>query len=76
MVKDSSEDPPKYCLGNDYKKDKKSKWCSGYKIYLTQALLQIEKLYGALPKKEIPMIDGDHPEEDESEIMDDDGHQK
>ena len=36
---------------------------------------QIEELFGeSLPKKDTPMVDGDHPEEDTSESLDDEGH--
>ena len=39
MVKDSSKGPPSYYLGNDYKKDKKGRWCIGCKTYLTEAII-------------------------------------
>lgn len=77
LVKDSSKGPPSYYLGNDYKKDKKGRWCIGCKTYLTEAVRRIEDLLGKpLPKKDTPMVDGDHPEEDASEILDDAGHQR
>ena len=76
LVKDSSKGAPSYYLGNDYKRDKKDRWCIGCKTYLTEATRRIEELMGPLPKKDTPMPDGDHPEEDESELLDDDGHQR
>ena len=77
LVKDSSKGPPSYYLGNDYKKDKKGRWCIGCKTYLTEAVNRIEALLGKpLPKKDTPMVDGDHPEEDQSEILNDEGHQQ
>ena len=76
LVKDSSKGPPDYYLGNDYKKDKKGRWCIGCKKYLTEAVSRVEKIFGELPKKVSPMEDGDHPEEDCSALLDDDGHQK
>ena len=76
LVKDSSKGPPEYYLGNDYKQDKHGRWCIGCKKYLTEAIIRIEKMFGELPKKATPMEDGDHPEEDDSEILGDTDHQK
>ena len=77
LVKESSKGPPSYYLGNDYKKDKKGRWCIGCKTYLTEAVRRLEHLLGKpLPKKDTPMVDGDHPEEDTSELLDDKGHQR
>ena len=77
LVKDSSKGEPSYYLGNDYKKDSKGRWCVGCKTYLTEAVRRLEALLGKpLPKKDTPMVDGDHPEEDESELLDDKGHQQ
>ena len=77
LVKESSKGPPSYYLGNDYRKDKKGRWCIGCKTYLTEAVRRIEDLLGKpLQKKDTPMVDGDHPEEDASETLDDKGHQR
>ena len=77
LVKDKSKGPPSYYLGNDYKKDSKGRWCIGCKTYLTEAVRRIEDVLGKqLPKKDTPMTDGDHPEEDVSELLDDKGHQR
>ena len=77
MVKDKSKGPPSYYLGNDYKKDSKDRWCIGCKTYLTEAVRRIEEMSGEkLPKKDTSMSDGDHPEEDGSELLDDKGHQR
>jgi len=77
LVKDSSKGPPSYYLGNDYKKDAKGRWCIGCKTYLTESIRRIEDLLGkSLSKKDTPMVDGDHPEEDASELLDDAGHQR
>eukprot|EP00957_Ditylum_brightwellii_P107962 8236012-Ditylum_brightwellii.AAC.2 len=37
LVKDSSKGPSDYYLGNDYKQDKKGRWCIGCKKYLDEA---------------------------------------
>jgi hypothetical protein len=75
LVKDKSKGPPSYYLGNDYKKDKKGRWCIGCKTYLTEAIRRLEELFGKpLSKKDTPMVDSDHPEEDASEPLNDEGH--
>ena len=77
LVKDSSKGPPSYYLGNDYKKVAKGRWCIGCKTYLTESIRRIEDVLGKpLPKKDTPMPDGDHPEEDAFELLDDAGHQR
>ena len=77
LVKDLSKGPLSYYLGNDYKRDKKGRWCVGFKTYLTEAIRRIEHLFGKpLPKKDTPKVDSNHPEEDKSEPLDDDGHQR
>ena len=64
-MKDSSKGELSYYLGNDYKKDNKNIWCVGCKTYLTEAIRRWEDLFGkSFPKKDTPMVDGDHPEED------------
>ena len=76
LVKDSSKGPLSYYLGKDYKKDKKGRWCIGYKTYLIEAIRRIEVLLGRpLPNKDTPMVDGDHPEEDQSESLRDEDRQ-
>jgi hypothetical protein len=53
---------PDYYLGNDYKKDKKGRWCIGCKKYLKEAILRVEKMYSKTLKKFlVPMTSGDHP---------------
>ena len=65
LVKYSSKGEPSYYLGNYYKKDKKNRLCVGCETYLTEAIRRLEDLFGkSLPKKDTPMVDGDHPEED------------
>jgi hypothetical protein len=39
-----------------------------------EAIKRVERMFGELKKNLHPMETGDHPELDESEIMDDDGH--
>lgn len=74
LVKDDSKGPPDYYLGNDYKKDNKGRWCIGCKKYLTEAIKRVEVIFGELPKKDTPMVDGDHPETDVSAPLSDGQH--
>jgi Reverse transcriptase (RNA-dependent DNA polymerase) len=71
-----SEGPPDYYLGNDYKQDKKGRWCFGCKRYIKEALVRVEQMFGTLTKSTVPILHGDHPELDESELLDDSGHRK
>jgi hypothetical protein len=71
-----SEGPPDYYLGNDYKKDRKGRWCFGCKRYIKEALTRIESMFGVLVKSTVPIIAGDHPETDTSELLDDEKHRK
>jgi hypothetical protein len=67
---------PEYYLGNDYKKDRKGRWCIGCKKYLKEAIKGVERMFGSLKKHSHPEETRDHPELDESKVMDDDGHRK
>ena len=76
-MKDSSKGLPQYYLGNNYKKDKKGRWCIGCKKYLTEAVHRIEAILSkSLPKKDTPIPDGDHLEEDSCALLNDDEHRK
>eukprot|EP00957_Ditylum_brightwellii_P181573 13830723-Ditylum_brightwellii.AAC.2 len=68
--------PPEYYLGNDFKKDKKGRWCIGCKKYILEAINRVERLLGKISKHDTPMLAGDHPEMDTSEILTDSDHQK
>jgi hypothetical protein len=67
---------PEYYLGNDYKKDRKGRWCIGCKQYLKEALARVESIFGSLRKCSVPMTAGDHPELDDSPLLNDDKHRK
>ena len=71
-----SEGPPEYYLGNDFKKDRKGRWCMGCKTYIKEGIRRIENMFGTLIKHDIPMAAGDHPELDKSKHLDDDEHTK
>ena len=67
-VKESSKGPPDYYLGNDYKKDKKGRWCIGCKKYLKEEITRVETLVGEVPKCSKPIEANDHPDEDSSNL--------
>lgn len=71
-----SEGPPDYYLGNDFKQDAKGRWCFGCKRYIKEATTRIEALFGTIPKSTVPMASGDHPEMDDSEVLDDTSHRQ
>jgi len=71
-----SEGPPEYYQGNDFKKDRKGRWCIGSRTYIKEGIRRIENMFGTLTKHDIPMVAGDHPELDESKHLDDDEHTK
>ena len=76
LVKESSKGPPDYYLGYNYNQDKKGRWCIGCKTYLAEAIQQIEAIFGNVPKKDTPMVDGYHPEIDSTPVLDDKGHKR
>ena len=76
FLRKSSKGPPDYYLGHDYKKDKQGRWCVGCKKYLVQATQRIEMIFGDFPKKNTPMVTGDHPEEDTTRLLDENEHNK
>ena len=69
-----SEGPPGYYLGNDFKKDYKGRWCFGCKKYIKEALIRVEAILGTLKKSSVPILAGDHPETDDSEVLGDQNH--
>ena len=71
-----SQGPPEYYLGNDFKRDKKNRWCIGSRKYIAEAIRRIETLFGTLKKHDVPMVAGDHPEMDTTAIITGEVHQK
>ena len=68
--------PPEYYLGNDYKMDKKGRWCIGCKKYLSEAIRRVEAIFGTLNRASHPSETGDHPEEDNSKFLGDEEHRQ
>ena len=71
-----SQGPPEYYLGNDFKRDKKNRWCIGSRKYIAETIKQVESEFGTLTKHDIPMVSGDHPELDDTAILSGESHQK
>jgi hypothetical protein len=71
-----SQGPPDYYLGNNFKKDKKDRWCIGSVKYVKEAVHRVENMFGTLTKHDIPMVSSDHPEMDDSNILTGEIHQK
>ena len=65
-----------YFQGYDYKIDKKGRLNIGCKTFITEAINRVEKMCVTLQKFKTPMVAGDHPEEDSSELLRDDDHKK
>ena len=49
-------------------------WTISCKNYIKEALQRIERLIGSMRKEKSPMVTGDHPEEDESTLLDNEQH--
>eukprot|EP00957_Ditylum_brightwellii_P136059 10376375-Ditylum_brightwellii.AAC.2 len=61
--------PPKYYLGNDFKKDSKNRQHIGCKDYISEAIKYVQSFYDVLLKHDRPMVPGDHPEMDDSQPL-------
>ena len=75
-VKDSSKGAPNYYLGNDYKCDKKDRWCIRYQRYLKEVIKRVEVLRCEIQKSIKPMETNDHPEIYVSNVLNEDMHRK
>jgi hypothetical protein len=69
--------PLTYHLGCDYFRDKDGTLCCGPKKYITKMLDQYQNMFGCKPREYTsPLEKGDHPEVDDSEMLDNDGIKK
>lgn len=72
--------PPKYYLGNDYRwHDDYGAWLTSCSTYLTECIQRIERdpyFDGTLYKHNTPIPEDEHPELDESELLDETGVRK
>eukprot|EP00957_Ditylum_brightwellii_P112886 8606970-Ditylum_brightwellii.AAC.1 len=48
----------------------------GCKKYITEAVSHVEHTFGRLAKHDAPMVAGDHPELNNTKVLDDTDHQQ
>ena len=66
--------PPEYHLGGDFGKDPDGTVWLGSKTYVSKMLKNYERHFGGLPRTQsAPLADGDHPELDQSALLDEEG---
>ena len=70
--------PVSYHLGNDFFRDEDGTLCVGPRKYIERMANQFEHLFGHEPKRNVlsPLEKNDHPELDETELLDEDGIRK
>eukprot|EP00957_Ditylum_brightwellii_P028250 2133510-Ditylum_brightwellii.AAC.1 len=68
--------PPKYYLGNYFKCSTKGRWHMGCKKYITKEVTRVQMMFGNLVKRDTPMAVDNHPEMDDSEVLNGADHQK
>ena len=70
--------PVNYHLGSDFFHDKDNTMCFGPKAYIERICLQFETMFGTKPRAGYtsPLLSNDHPELDDTELLDDDGIQQ
>jgi len=73
LIKDPAY--PEIYLGAKYTGSPTGDWTISCKLYIKEAIQQIERLLdGSLWTEKSPMVAGDHPEEDESSWWDNEWH--
>ena len=67
--------PTEFHLGCDYFRDEDGTLCVGPRKYIDKMVMEYERLYGVKPstKASSPLEKNDHPELDDSPILDEDG---
>ena len=66
--------PISYHLGCDFMRDDDGNLCYQPRKYIEKLLANYERLFGSKPKQcSSPLVEGDHPELDDSELLDFDG---
>ena len=67
--------PLKFHLGCDFFRDDNGTLCMGPKTYIERMIMQYESMFGSKPKTVYtsPLVSNDHPELDETELLDEDG---
>ena len=62
IYKVKSIGPPSYYLGNDFKRDSRGRYRIGAYKYIVESIQRVEKMFGSLLKRNVPMVNGDNPE--------------
>ena len=67
--------PLKFHLGCDFFRDDDGTLCMGPKTYIERMIMQYESMFGSKTKTVYtsPLVSNDHPELDETELLDEDG---
>ena len=67
--------PISYHLGNDYFRDPDGTLCVGPKKYIEKMAVEYQRLFGTTPSRKIssPLDKNDHPELDDSPLLDFEG---
>jgi len=70
--------PLSFHLGCGFERDEHGVLCMDPKKYISKMEDSFKQLFGCMPNKKFhsPLLDGDHPELDTSEFLDEDGIQK
>jgi hypothetical protein len=70
--------PISYHLGMDFYRDEDGTLCIAPRKYIEKMISSYERMFGQAPKQNVssPIEKGDHPELDETNILDDDGIKK
>ena len=70
--------PVSYHLGNDYFRDDDGTLCVGPKKYIEKMAVEYKRLFGETPSRKVssPLDKNDHPELDDSPLLDDEGIRK
>ena len=71
-IKDPSH--PEVYLGALYTGSPREDWTISCKNYIKEALQRIERLMGSMRKEKSPVVSGDHPEQDDSLLLDNEQH--
>jgi hypothetical protein len=72
LIKDLG--PPSYYLGTDYVQGDDGFWYFGPKTYVRKSIQQLECMFGTIAKSHSPLLADDHPEEDDSQLLDNTGN--
>jgi hypothetical protein len=67
---------PEIYLGALYTGDPSQNWTISCKNYIREAVVRIERQHGTLREEKSPCLTGDHPEQDDTMILDNEQHRE